>query len=91
MQPRGGGVGERKVMCQLCPERGSCAPGLKGPAKGPGRVLRMTHDVSGSGLALEAQPHAVLLRVPVKGQEQLPVLAGCSGGPASTQGPHWLS
>lgn len=51
----------------------------------------MTHDVSGSGLALEAQPHAVLLRVPVKGQEQLPVLAGCSGGPASTQGPHWLS
>lgn len=65
-------------MCQLCPERGSSAPGLKGPTQGPGRVLRMTHDVSGSGLALEAQPRTVLLRVPVKGLEQLPVFAGCS-------------
>lgn len=71
-------------MCQLCPERGSSAPGLKGPAQGPGRVRRMTHDVSGSGLALEAQPCTVPLRVPVKGQEQLPVLA-------RAQGPHWPS
>lgn len=47
------------MMCQLCPERGSSAPGLKGPTKGPGRVLRKTHDVSGSGLALEAQPRTV--------------------------------